>query len=65
MEIPIYRGYWIAKEGCAITINLTLCDGAACRRCDRACSEKGFNLLELLTAGDEPSSGENEQQEMN
>jgi len=44
------------EEGCAITINLALCDGVACRRCERACSGKGFNLLELLTAGDEPLS---------
>jgi methylamine methyltransferase corrinoid protein reductive activase len=53
------------EEGCAITINLALCDGVACRRCERACSEKGFNLLELLTTGEEPSSGGNEQQGMN
>jgi methylamine methyltransferase corrinoid protein reductive activase len=50
------------EEGCAITINLALCDGVACRRCERACSEKGFDLLELLTAGDEPLSGKNKQQ---
>jgi methylamine methyltransferase corrinoid protein reductive activase len=53
------------EEGCAITINLALCDGVACRRCERACSEKGFNLLELLTAGDEPLPGKNKQQGMN
>jgi len=41
-------------EGFAITIDLSLCDGVACRRCERACSEKGFNLLELLTAGEKP-----------
>jgi methylamine methyltransferase corrinoid protein reductive activase len=39
-----------ADEGCAITINLALCDGVACRRCERACSEKVFNLFSLLTA---------------
>jgi methylamine methyltransferase corrinoid protein reductive activase len=36
--------------GCAITINLALCDGVACRRCERACSEKEFKLFKLLTA---------------
>jgi methylamine methyltransferase corrinoid protein reductive activase len=35
---------------CAITINLALCDGVACRRCERACSQRGFNLFKLLTA---------------
>ena len=44
------------EEGCAITINLALCDGVACRRCERACSEKGFDLLELLTTGEDPAS---------
>jgi ferredoxin len=38
------------EECSAITINLALCDGVACRRCERACSEKGFNLIKLLTA---------------
>jgi methylamine methyltransferase corrinoid protein reductive activase len=33
-----------------ITIDLALCDGVACRRCERACSEKGFDLIKLLTA---------------
>ena len=37
--------------GFAITIDLALCDGVACMRCERACSEKGFDLIELLTAG--------------
>jgi methylamine methyltransferase corrinoid protein reductive activase len=41
-------------ECTAVTINLALCDGVACRRCERACSEKVFNLIKLLTAGDEP-----------
>ncbi len=53
------------EEGFAITIDLSLCDGVACRRCERACSEKGFDLLELLTAGDEPLPGKDEQQGMN
>jgi len=34
----------------AITINLALCDGVACRRCERACSEKVFDLIKLITA---------------
>ena len=38
------------EECSAITINLALCDGVACRRCERACSEKGFDLIKLLTA---------------
>lgn len=37
-------------EGCAITIDLALCDGVACRRCERACGEKKFELFKLLTA---------------
>jgi len=32
-----------------ITINLALCDGVACRRCERACSEKLFDLIKLIT----------------
>jgi methylamine methyltransferase corrinoid protein reductive activase len=36
--------YWIS-------LNLALCDGMACRRCERACGEKSFNLVALLTAG--------------
>jgi len=34
----------------AITINLALCDGVACRRCERVCKEKAFDLIALLTA---------------
>lgn len=33
------------------TINLALCDGVACMRCERICSEKVFNLVELITSG--------------
>ncbi|MFK5952540.1 MAG: methylamine methyltransferase corrinoid protein reductive activase [Desulfobacterium sp.] len=33
-----------------ITINLALCDGVACRRCERICSEKCFSLLDLVIA---------------
>jgi ferredoxin len=47
-----------SDEGCAITINLALCDGVACRRCERACSEKVFNLFDLLTT-ESVSSSEN------
>lgn len=32
-----------------ITINLALCDGVACRRCERACKDKIFNLIDLIT----------------
>jgi len=33
-----------------ITINLALCDGVACRRCERICNEKCFSLLDLVIA---------------
>jgi methylamine methyltransferase corrinoid protein reductive activase len=46
-------------EGCAITINLALCDGVACRRCERSCSEKVFNFFNLLTAESVSSSEKN------
>ncbi len=32
----------------AITINLALCNGVACRRCERVCKEKAFDLIALL-----------------
>lgn len=38
------------EGGFGITINLALCDGVACRRCERGCEEKVFNLLTLLTS---------------
>lgn len=46
--------------GCAITLNLALCDGVACRRCERACKEKVYNFFNLLTAdgASQPGSGE-------
>ena len=31
-----------------LTIDLALCDGVACRRCDRACSEKVFDLVKIM-----------------
>lgn len=43
-------------EGAAVTINLALCDGVACRRCERACGEKVFNLINLLKVRDETLS---------
>jgi NAD-dependent dihydropyrimidine dehydrogenase PreA subunit len=50
-ECPENALYGEELEECfAITIDLALCDGVACRRCERACKEKGFNLIELLTA---------------
>jgi methylamine methyltransferase corrinoid protein reductive activase len=33
-----------------LTIDLALCDGVACRRCERVCSEKVFNLVKIITA---------------
>ncbi len=35
----------------AIVINLALCNGVACMRCERICSEKVFNLNKLITSG--------------
>ena len=35
-----------------VTVNLALCDGMACRRCERVCSEKTFDLLALFTSGE-------------
>lgn len=37
-------------EDFQITLNLALCDGFACMRCERACSEEVFNLIKLITA---------------
>jgi methylamine methyltransferase corrinoid protein reductive activase len=45
----------------AFTIDLSLCNGVACRRCERACREKTFNLIQLIAGrGKErgPSPGE-------
>jgi len=39
------------EDGFGITIDLALCDGMGCRRCERACSEKVFDLIKLLTSG--------------
>jgi methylamine methyltransferase corrinoid protein reductive activase len=35
-------------EDFAITIDLALCDGLACQRCERVCSEKVFDLVKLF-----------------
>ena len=43
-------------ECTAVTIDLALCDGVACRRCERVCSEKVFNLIKLLKVRDETLS---------
>ena len=37
------------SEKTRITIDLSLCNGVACRRCERACKEKVFNLFKLIT----------------
>jgi methylamine methyltransferase corrinoid protein reductive activase len=55
----------VLDEGCAITIDLALCDGVACRRCERACSEKVFDLFKLLTADGESLSEKDKQQGKN
>ena len=44
------------EECTTVTINLALCDGVACRRCERVCSEKVFNLIKLLKVRDETLS---------
>jgi methylamine methyltransferase corrinoid protein reductive activase len=33
-----------------VSIDLALCDGVACRRCERKCSEKVFDLISLLVS---------------
>ena len=37
-------------DGFGVTINLALCDGVACRRCERVCGEKVFDLVRLITS---------------
>ncbi|MEE9520833.1 MAG: methylamine methyltransferase corrinoid protein reductive activase [Dehalococcoidales bacterium] len=39
------------EDGFGIIIDLALCDGMGCSRCERACDEKVFNLNKLLTSG--------------
>ena len=38
------------KDDFRISINLALCDGVACRRCERACKDKVFDLIALITS---------------
>ena len=38
------------EAGYRLTIDLARCDGVACRRCERACSEKWFDLVKIITA---------------
>jgi methylamine methyltransferase corrinoid protein reductive activase len=45
-----------AGDGFQLTIDLALCDGVACRRCERACSEKDFNLVKIITSGKKDGS---------
>lgn len=35
-----------------IILDLSLCDGVACRRCERVCEEKVFDLIALITSTD-------------
>ena len=44
------------EYGFEITINLALCNGVACRRCERACKDKIFNLIDLITSKPESRS---------
>jgi methylamine methyltransferase corrinoid protein reductive activase len=44
------------ENGFEITINLALCDGVACRRCERACKDKIFDLIKLITTKPESQS---------
>ena len=45
-----------AGNGFQLTIDLALCDGVACRRCERACSEKDFDLVKIITSGKKDGS---------
>lgn len=36
-------------KGAIITIDLALCNGVACMRCERICKEKAFDLIRLIT----------------
>jgi len=38
-----------ADSGFEISINLSMCNGVACRRCERACKERVFDLVKLVT----------------
>ncbi len=43
-------------DGYAVHIDLSLCLGVACRRCERTCPEKVFDLVALLTAPPGPAA---------
>ncbi|GAB4278998.1 MAG: methylamine methyltransferase corrinoid protein reductive activase [Deferrisomatales bacterium] len=43
-------------DGYAVHIDLSLCLGVACRRCERTCPEKVFDLVALLTAPPGPTA---------
>jgi len=38
------------EEDDTIVIDMALCDGVACMRCERACTEEVFDLIKLLTS---------------
>ena len=40
----------VQEEDDSIVIDLALCDGVACGRCERACTEGVFDLIKLLTS---------------
>lgn len=40
----------VQEEDDSIVIDLALCDGVACMRCERACTEEVFDLIKLLTS---------------
>jgi NAD-dependent dihydropyrimidine dehydrogenase PreA subunit len=41
------------NSSCSITLDLSLCDGVACRRCERVCSENVFDLIALITSSEQ------------
>lgn len=44
-----------------VVIELSLCNGVACRRCERACKEHAFDLVKLLTSSiEKPKRGDNQ-----
>jgi methylamine methyltransferase corrinoid protein reductive activase len=49
------------RGGFTIKIDLALCNGIACRRCETACNEKTFDLVKLITSesSTHPPPGEN------
>ncbi len=49
-ECPESALYMEEKEGdFSFAINLALCNGLACRRCEKVCQEKDFSLRKLFT----------------